>query len=69
LTEAVKTSKFRESEVAYVAHEIFSGIAFMHENQVVHRDLKSANVMMTVKVQLLALVFVVDSLVTKTKTG
>jgi serine/threonine protein kinase len=40
LTEAVKTSKFRESEVAYVAHEMFAGISFMHENQVVHRDLK-----------------------------
>lgn len=52
LTEAVKTSRFREPEVAYVAKEIFSGIAFMHENQVIHRDLKSANVMMTVKAEI-----------------
>jgi len=51
LTEAVKTSRFRETEVAYVAREIFSGVSFMHENFVIHRDLKSANVMMTVKAE------------------
>lgn len=51
LTEAVKNSRFREAEVAYVAKEIFSGLAFMHEQKVIHRDLKSANVMMTVKAE------------------
>ena len=41
LTEAVRASRFRENEVAYVAHEMFAGLSFMHENQVIHRDLVS----------------------------
>jgi serine/threonine protein kinase len=52
LTEAVKTSRFRETEVAYVAREMFLGINYMHENMVIHRDLKSANVMLTVKAEI-----------------
>lgn len=40
LTEAVKTSRFREAEVAYVAREMMAGISFMHDNMVIHRDLK-----------------------------
>ena len=52
LTEAVKTSRFRESEVSYVAREMFVGLAHMHEHRVIHRDLKSANVMLTVKAEI-----------------
>jgi len=52
LTEAVQASKFREPEVAYVAKEIFNGMAYMHSQNVIHRDLKSANVMMTVKAEI-----------------
>ena len=52
LTEAVRSSRFLEPEVAYVAQQVFSGISFMHSNLVIHRDLKSANVMMTVKAEI-----------------
>lgn len=36
----------------YVAKEMFTGLAFMHSQKVIHRDLKSANVMMTVKAEI-----------------
>lgn len=44
--------KFREPEVAYVAKEMFTGLTYMHAHKVIHRDLKSANVMMTVKAEI-----------------
>ncbi len=49
LSEAVKKYHFDESHVAYVAREVLQGIRYLHSNNIVHRDLKSANVMMTTK--------------------
>ena len=33
--------RFSEPEIAYVAREMLLGIAFLHEQQLAHRDLKS----------------------------
>eukprot|EP01099_Mayorella_cantabrigiensis_P005390 TRINITY_DN430_c0_g1_i2.p1 TRINITY_DN430_c0_g1~~TRINITY_DN430_c0_g1_i2.p1 ORF type:complete len:382 (-),score=92.76 TRINITY_DN430_c0_g1_i2:16-1161(-) len=48
LTEAVKLFTFEESQIAYVAREMLKALDFLHEKQLIHRDLKSANVMMSV---------------------
>lgn len=48
LREASKTGNFLEWEVAYSAHAILGAVKYLHENGVVHRDIKSHNVMMTV---------------------
>merc|ERR1711916_182042 len=47
LTDAVKAHQF-EPQIAYVCQEMLHGIRHLHRNELVHRDLKSANVMLTV---------------------
>eukprot|EP01091_Cochliopodium_minus_P004807 TRINITY_DN1469_c0_g1_i1.p1 TRINITY_DN1469_c0_g1~~TRINITY_DN1469_c0_g1_i1.p1 ORF type:complete len:528 (+),score=163.97 TRINITY_DN1469_c0_g1_i1:129-1712(+) len=52
LSQAVKGYTFKESQVAYSARELLKAIKFIHENGVCHRDIKSANVMMSIKGQI-----------------
>mmetsp|Transcript_5576 Transcript_5576/g.14100 ORF Transcript_5576/g.14100 Transcript_5576/m.14100 type:complete len:478 (-) Transcript_5576:135-1568(-) len=40
---------FQEKDIAYVARETLKGIAYMHRNNLIHRDLKNQNIMLTVK--------------------
>ena len=40
---------FAENEIAYVAREMLKGIKYLHDNQLVHRDLKNLNIMLTVE--------------------
>eukprot|EP01087_Luapelamoeba_hula_P007663 TRINITY_DN1870_c2_g1_i5.p1 TRINITY_DN1870_c2_g1~~TRINITY_DN1870_c2_g1_i5.p1 ORF type:complete len:726 (+),score=157.07 TRINITY_DN1870_c2_g1_i5:1333-3510(+) len=47
LTEAIKGYGFEEKHIAYAAREMLRGIQFMHSRKFLHRDLKSANIMMT----------------------
>eukprot|EP01088_Endostelium_zonatum_P009302 TRINITY_DN224_c0_g1_i1.p1 TRINITY_DN224_c0_g1~~TRINITY_DN224_c0_g1_i1.p1 ORF type:complete len:666 (-),score=192.69 TRINITY_DN224_c0_g1_i1:175-2172(-) len=50
LSEAIKgNGVFEEGAVAYVAKEMLSGIKFLHDRDLIHRDLKSANIMMTIE--------------------
>lgn len=49
LAEAVERYSFAESSVAYVAREILRALDYLHNHSLVHRDLKSANVMLTVE--------------------
>jgi len=49
LSEAVRRYTFDEGHIAYVAREMLQGIAYLHKNNLVHRDLKSANIMMSTK--------------------
>jgi len=49
LAEAVERYSFAESSVAYVAREILRALEYLHSHNLVHRDLKSANVMLTVE--------------------
>jgi len=46
---AVKNFTFTERQVAYVAREMLQGIKYLHSENLAHRDLKSANVMMSIK--------------------
>ncbi len=48
LTEASRAHLFTEKEIAYVAREMLKGIQFLHTKMLVHRDLKSSNVMMSI---------------------
>ncbi|EGC39115.1 hypothetical protein DICPUDRAFT_148117 [Dictyostelium purpureum] len=47
LAEASSQYPFQESNIAYVAREVLQGLAYLHSIQLVHRDLKSQNIMMT----------------------
>jgi len=47
--DAAKALHFTESNIAYIARELLNGIAYLHANQLAHRDLKSANIMMSVR--------------------
>jgi len=47
LTQAVAAYQFQELEIAYVAKEVLNALNFLHTSQMAHRDLKSANIMLT----------------------
>jgi len=47
LTQAVLTHKFHESTIVYITQNVLNGLAFLHRNYLAHRDLKSANIMIT----------------------
>jgi len=49
LAEAVERYSFAETSVAYVAREMLKALEYLHGHNLVHRDLKSANVMLTVE--------------------
>ncbi|KAL6072994.1 serine/threonine-protein kinase BLUS1 isoform X3 [Balamuthia mandrillaris] len=49
LTEAVRNHSFSEIQVAYVARELLKALAWLHDHKLLHRDLKSSNIMMTIK--------------------
>ena len=51
LTEACKNFAFKEPQIAYVAKNILEGLCYLHDRNLVHRDLKSANIMLTIKGQ------------------
>jgi len=48
LTEASKCFCFSESQIAYVAREVLKALSFLHKHHLIHRDLKSSNIMMTI---------------------
>eukprot|EP01111_Echinosteliopsis_oligospora_P006500 TRINITY_DN2066_c0_g1_i1.p1 TRINITY_DN2066_c0_g1~~TRINITY_DN2066_c0_g1_i1.p1 ORF type:complete len:689 (-),score=219.18 TRINITY_DN2066_c0_g1_i1:456-2522(-) len=47
--EAAKACRFSEANLAYVARELLKGISYLHLNEIAHRDLKSANIMMGIR--------------------
>jgi len=47
LAEAVKRHSFNEMQIAFVAKSILDALVWMHDRNLVHRDLKSSNIMMT----------------------
>eukprot|EP01111_Echinosteliopsis_oligospora_P004295 TRINITY_DN1686_c1_g1_i4.p1 TRINITY_DN1686_c1_g1~~TRINITY_DN1686_c1_g1_i4.p1 ORF type:complete len:767 (+),score=235.94 TRINITY_DN1686_c1_g1_i4:238-2538(+) len=49
LAESVERYSFVESSVAYVAREVLKALEYLHNLNFVHRDLKSANIMLTVE--------------------
>jgi p21-activated kinase 1 len=49
LGEAAAANALTEDHIAFVTHEILMALSYLHAHQWVHRDLKSANVMMSIK--------------------
>ncbi|XP_052217159.1 mitogen-activated protein kinase kinase kinase kinase 4-like isoform X4 [Dreissena polymorpha] len=47
LVKATKGNSLREEWIAYVAREILRGLAHLHGNRVIHRDIKGQNVLLT----------------------
>ena len=48
LSEAVRACSMAEPQIAYCALEILKALDYIHERRIVHRDLKSANIMMSI---------------------
>ncbi|XP_065177918.1 misshapen-like kinase 1 [Sycon ciliatum] len=49
ITDLVKSSKeqsLREECIAYVSREVMKGLSHLHENKVIHRDIKGQNVLL-----------------------
>ncbi|EGG22665.1 putative protein serine/threonine kinase [Cavenderia fasciculata] len=50
LEQAVSSSHiFKETHIGYIGKEILKGIAYLHENKLVHRDIKSGNIMISLE--------------------
>lgn len=47
LIKAVKGNPLREDWIAYLCREMLSGLAHLHANKVIHRDIKGQNVLLT----------------------
>lgn len=38
-----------ENQIKFVCHEMCDGLEFLHNNKVIHRDLKAGNVLLTME--------------------
>ncbi|NXW12213.1 PAK3 kinase, partial [Fregetta grallaria] len=46
LQDVVRQTRMAEGEMAAVGRECLQGLDFLHSNRVIHRDLKSSNILL-----------------------
>ena len=49
LTEVVLCTVLSEPQMATVCREVCDGISYLHQHEVVHRDIKSDNILLNMK--------------------
>lgn len=49
LLEAGLYVKFSEEVIRYLIHEVLKALNYMHKKKIIHRDIKSDNIMLTTK--------------------
>ena len=47
--EILKRQNFGESNAATILHQLFSAVAYLHDNNIIHRDLKPENILLEEK--------------------
>jgi len=52
LTQAVQKQDFKTEHVAFVAHGMLESLSYLHGMNIAHRDLKSANIMLTINAEI-----------------
>ena len=45
LTDVIEKNTFNEDQIAFIAKETLEGLAFLHSHDIIHRDIKSDNVL------------------------
>ncbi|CAF0850273.1 unnamed protein product [Didymodactylos carnosus] len=47
LVKSSKTNSLKEDWIAYISKEILNGLCHLHQNKIIHRDIKGQNVLLT----------------------
>jgi len=47
LVKATKTKSLKEDWIAYICREVLTGVQHLHQNHVIHRDIKGQNILLT----------------------
>ncbi|XP_065056464.1 misshapen-like kinase 1 isoform X1 [Rhopilema esculentum] len=47
LVKATKTKSVKEDWIAYICREVLTGVQHLHQNHVIHRDIKGQNILLT----------------------